>query len=184
MNKFIITILGQDRPGILAAATQVLFEQNCNLENVSQTILQSQFVGTFIATSSDNVLSEDLKKHLDSALNPMGLEAFIKQIIEIEEAFHLPKSEPFIITTKGPDRKGLVAGITAVIARYGANIANLQAIFKGGEDPLNNIMIYEVDVPTDIDRRAFQAELREKADELDLEISIQHRNIFKAINRI
>jgi glycine cleavage system transcriptional repressor len=184
MNKFIISILGQDRPGILAAAARVLFENNFNIENVSQTILQSQFAGTFITTGPENVSPDDLKNHLDKALTPMGLEAYIKRVIEFGEAFHLPSSEPFIITTKGPDRKGLVAGITRVIAGFGANIANLQAVFKGGEDPLSNIMIYEVDVPTDIDRHAFQQELREKAGEMNLEISIQHRNIFEAINRI
>ena len=93
-------------------------------------------------------------------------------------------SEPFIITTKGPDRKGLVASITEIIARYGVNVTNLQAIFKGGDDPNSNIMIYEVDVPIDIDQRSLYRDLRQKAVELSLEISIQHRNIFEAINRI
>ena len=78
----------------------------------------------------------------------------------------------------------LVAGISAAIARYGVNITNLQAVFKGGDNPGNNIMIYEVDIPTDIDRQAFYQELRQTAESLVLDISIQHRNIFETINRI
>jgi glycine cleavage system transcriptional repressor len=76
--------------------------------------------------------------------------------------------------------------ITSVdrLSRYGANVTRLQAIFKGGENPLNNIMIYEVDVPSDIDQQAFHKDLRSKARDLALDISIQHRNIFEAINRI
>ena len=94
------------------------------------------------------------------------------------------KSEPFVITTKGPDRKGLVAGISATIARHGVNITNLQAVFKGGDEPGDNIMIYEVDVPGEIDQTEFNRELRETAESLALNITIQHRNIFESINRI
>ena len=48
MCKVIISVLGHDRPGIVAAVANVLFEQNCNIENVSQTILQTEFSGSFI----------------------------------------------------------------------------------------------------------------------------------------
>ena len=99
-------------------------------------------------------------------------------------AFALEESEPFVITTKGPDSKGLVAGISTTIAAYGVNITNLQAVFKGGDEPGDNIMIYEVDIPADIDQNSFYRDLREKAKSLALEISIQHRNIFETINRI
>ncbi len=43
MNKVIISVLGQDRPGILAAVTKILLERDGNVENVSQTILQNQY---------------------------------------------------------------------------------------------------------------------------------------------
>ena len=94
------------------------------------------------------------------------------------------ETEPFVITTKGPDRKGLVAAISKIIADYGVNITNLQAVFKGGDEPGDNIMIYEVDIPTAIDQQALMCDLREKAESMALDISIQHRNIFEAINRI
>jgi len=94
------------------------------------------------------------------------------------------ETEPFVITTKGPDRRGLVAGISEIIADSGVNITNLQAVFKGGDEPGDNIMIYEVDIPTDIDQPALYRDLREKAKSLELELSIQHRNIFETINRI
>jgi len=50
MNKVILSILGHDRPGIIAAVSKILFEQNCNIENVSQTILQFEFAGIFIVS--------------------------------------------------------------------------------------------------------------------------------------
>jgi glycine cleavage system transcriptional repressor len=108
------------------------------------------------------------------------IESVLKQKTELVSS----KAEPCVITTKGPDRKGLVASISAIIARYGVNITNLQAVFKGGDDPGSNIMIYEVDIPVDIDRQDFHWTLRAKAESMALSISIQHRNIFETINRI
>ena len=38
MKKIVVSVLGQDRPGIIAAITRVLYQTDCNIENVSQTI--------------------------------------------------------------------------------------------------------------------------------------------------
>jgi glycine cleavage system transcriptional repressor len=45
-------------------------------------------------------------------------------------------------------------------------------------------MIYEVDVPQRIEQQSLYRELKKRANELKLEIDIQHRNIFEAIHRI
>lgn len=184
MKKAIISVIGYDRPGIVAAITRTLFEQDCNIENVHQTILQSQFSGTFIVSVPEGVTGEALDSCLSREMALPGLEV---QVIEFEKqdaVFDDIESEPFVITTRGPDRKGLVAGITAVIADHGANVTNLQAVFKGGDDPGDNIMIYEVDVPRSSPLEILYRDLRTRAEKLGLKISIQHRNIFEAINRI
>ncbi len=184
MNKVIISVLGHDRPGILAATTRVLFEQGCNLENVTQTILQSEFAGVFIASTPEELSAEELNLRLDEALSELNLYVFAKPVRSDVPVYQVPASEPFVVTTKGPDRKGLVAAITGVMAQHGVNVTNLSAVFKGGDDPNKNIMIYEVDIPWKIDQKAFEADLRKKAGELGLDISIQHRKIFEMINRI
>jgi len=184
MKKVIISVLGQDRPGIIASVSRILFRQNCNIENVSQTRLQSEFAGIFIASIPEGLSVEDLQVHFVKALSPLELHSQVKYLNQPALIPEEEDTEPFIITPKGPDRKGLVAAITEIIARYGVNITNLQAVFKGGEDPNNNIMIYEVAVPVNIDQQALYRKLRGKVEELGLEISIQHRNIFEEINRI
>ena len=184
MNKVILSILGHDRPGIVAAVSKILFEQNCNIENVSQTILQSEFSGTFISSLPDDLTNEELHGRLSQEMTPLDLQVHLKSIGDRESYACLVACEPFVITTRGPDQKGLVARITEIIARYSVNVTNLQAVFKGGNDPNDNIMIYEVDVPLECDQKALERDLRDKADELGLRISIQHRNIFEAINRI
>ena len=184
MEKMIISVLGQDRPGIIAAVTRILFERDCNIENVSQTILQNEFSGIFIAGVPQSMPAAELHRHLADGLAPMGLHVYEKPLSPMDADGAMVTSEPFVVTTKGPDRKGLVAAITAILAAYRVNVTNLQAVFKGGDDPNANIMIYEVDIPNDIDHQSLRRELREKALALELDISIQHKRIFEAINRV
>jgi glycine cleavage system transcriptional repressor len=184
MNKAIISILGQDRTGIVAAVSKLLFDQDCNIENVSQTTLQSVFAGVFIVSMPTDLTPEALDKRLRKEMEPLGLDVHITKLESTAAPVSPPQSEAYIITTKGPDRKGLVAGISEVIARFEGNITNLQAVFKGGEDPGDNIMIYEVDVPPGMDQQILYRELKKRATELKLDIDIQHRNIFEAIHRI
>jgi glycine cleavage system transcriptional repressor len=184
MNKVIVSVLGHDRPGIVAAVANVLYQENCNIENVSQTILQTEFAGSFIVTLPGELAQEALYESLSADLAPLKMHVHVAPLAGNTAAFLPGTSEPFVITTKGPDRKGLVAGISEVIACYGANITNLKAVFKGGNEPGANIMIYEVDIPVAVDAKAFYHDLKEKAAALSLTVSIQHRNIFEAINRI
>ena len=139
MHKVILSVLGHDRPGIVAAVARVLFEQNCNIENVSQTILQTEFSGSFIVSLPPQLLLDELRGILIEELSFMDMHVHIEPIADKKPAFKQSRSEQFVITTKGPDRKGLVAGISATIARYGVNITSLQAVFKGGDKTGNNI---------------------------------------------
>jgi glycine cleavage system transcriptional repressor len=184
MNKFIISILGKDRPGIIAAVTRVLFEKDFNIEDVSQTILQSEFSGIFIVTGPDHTDHIELSGCLEAATADLDLHFHVRELEGKSSDWTTCACEPFVITTLGPDRKGLVAQITAVLAFQNVNVTQLQAVFRGGNEPGRNVMIYEVEVPLDIDLAKLRHSLSEKAAELKLEISMQHKSIFEAINRI
>ena len=184
MKKVIISVLGNDRPGIIAAVSRLLFENDSNIENVSQTSLQSEFAGIFIATIPKRMPLPELEEKLAGTLLPMGLQVHVKPVEPRHEAFDGQGGESFVITTRGPDQKGLVARITEIIARHQVNITNCQAVFKGGDDPNDNIMIYEVDIPPQTQQQDLFQDLRTRGAELNLNVSIQHRDIFMTLNRI
>ena len=183
MSKTVVFVLGPDRPGIIAAVSQVLFEQGCNLEDVNQTSLQSQFVGIFLAALGGTAQAEDLLSALRERLDPLGLFVHLRPVDPAAER-PTPPCEPYVITTIGPDRPGLVAGITGLLAHYGANITNLKAVSRAERDRQEYVMFYEVDIPTDTDRQAFRSALRQRARELGLDVNFQHREIFEQVHRI
>ena len=45
MEEMFIPVLDCDRPGIIAAVSKTLFENQCNIEEVSQTTLQTELDG-------------------------------------------------------------------------------------------------------------------------------------------
>ena len=184
MKKFIISVIGKDRPGIIASITRVLFDQDLNIEDVSQTILQNQFSGIFIASGPDTTSYKELKKHLKNSSSDLDLHYYVRDMGSNGIEWTTCACDPFVITTRGPDRKGLVAQITAILASFNVNVTQLQAVFRGGAEPGKNVMIYEVDIPNDVDLGKLRTSLNEKAKVLKLEINLQHKNIFEAINRI
>jgi len=184
MNKYVISVLGKDRPGIIARITQALFDLDFNIEDVSQTILQGEFSGIFIVGGPENLSDQDVTKALSEATADLEMQCYVKDFSGKTSDWTTCACESYVLSTRGPDRKGLVAQITAVLAVHNVNVTQLQAAFRGGNEPGRNIMIYEVDVPLDIDQQKLRDALNKKARELDLQISIQHKNIFEAINRV
>jgi glycine cleavage system transcriptional repressor len=184
MKKFIISVIGKDRPGIIATIAKVLFDHDLNIEDVSQTMLQNQFSGIFIASGPDTISLNELKDSLRNRSVDFDLHCYIGDMGSNAVEWTTCACDPFVITTRGPDRKGLVAQIAAVLASFNVNVTQLQAVFRGGEDPGNNVMIYEVDIPSDVDLGKLRTALTQKADALELEINLQHKNIFEAIHRV
>lgn len=52
MEKFVLSVIGKDKPGILSRISTILFQFGCNIEDVSQTILQTEFASIFIVHNS------------------------------------------------------------------------------------------------------------------------------------
>lgn len=183
MKRMILSVIGYDQPGIVAYVAQTLADLNCNIENVSQTTLQGTFAGIFTAACPDDVTCEAMETVFSHGADDRKLKIHIDPISGSADTGE-KSTQHFVVTTKGPDGKGLVAGITRVLADHKANISNLQAYFRGGTDANDNGMIYQVEVPRDADLPALRQALRDKAQELGLTINIQHNDIFMAVNRI
>jgi len=183
VKKIVVFVLGPDRTGIIAAVSKTLFDQGCNLEDVSQTILQRQFVGIFIVSMADDRNENEVLSALRARIGSLGLFVHLRPV-EKEPAAGGQTGEPFVITTVGADRPGLMAGVTEVLARYGANITSLKEVSRGEENQHDYVMIFEADIPSAVDLSAFRAALRGRAEELGLDISLQHREIFEELNRV
>ena len=78
----IITVLGSDRPGIVAAVAGALSEREANILDISQTILQGTFTMTMLVDLASAEFSE-LKAALDGLAEQLGVQINLQR----EEVF-------------------------------------------------------------------------------------------------
>jgi predicted amino acid-binding ACT domain protein len=180
-----VSVMGYDRPGIVAGVSKVLFENACNIEALSQTVLMGQFAMIVTAVLLQGSSIAALQKGLDALAREMNLEIHMRMLNPNERlAFDAEQAESFVITVRGEDRPGLVSTVTAVLAEQGINITRLGAEVVPVDQRLEYIQIYEVDIPKDLDFALIQRILRERGAEIGVTVDMQHRDIFRAMNQI
>ena len=180
-----VSVMGADRPGIVAGVSKVLYENACNIEALSQTVIMGQFAMIVVVAPLPGSSAQALEKALQALAGRMRLEIHCRLLKADEQLrFDPGEAEPFVITVRGADRPGLVYAITAILAERGINITRLGAEVVPVGRQLEYIQIYEVDIPKKLDFALIQRALRDKGAEIGVQVDVQHRDIFRAINQI
>ncbi len=184
MAKFSVSFLGRDCPGVVAAISQLFGEANCNIEAMSQTMIWGEFAAIFIVAAPDDLEAEKLRNFLEDGLkrNQVDLSVLLRPAAQTQWGKDL-HCEPFVITVDGPDGPGLIGAMSRIFGRHNVNIENLTAALS--EEARGYAMfVFEVMVPESADLGRLRRELAREAQNLGLRVSVQHRNIFEAVNRV
>jgi len=161
-----LTLVGKDRPGIVARLTGELHRGNCNLGEASMTRLGGNF--TIMLMVQFEGVTASLERIIAPVCDSLGLKCHV-DLIEGELHRHL---EPDVrISVHGADRAGIVSEVTHALAEAGLNILNLESDVGGTEQHPIYIMQIEgiASRGTDIVREALDILAREK--DVDTELS-------------
>jgi glycine cleavage system transcriptional repressor len=184
VNEWIaVSVIGRDRPGILASVSRVLYQNRCNIEDLSQTVTRGQFAMILIASASNGEALGGLKRDLAELAGEVDLDIHLRKV-EPEELtpYSGGETEPFIVTVRGEDRPGLVYGLTEILAERTINITGLDArasLIGGKQD---YIQLFEVDIPRGMNLGLLQEKLRKRGQEMEVVVDLQPRDIFRATN--
>ena len=84
MSRVVVSVIGQDRTGIVAGISKVLAENNANILDISQTIMDNLFAMIMLVDiSKARVDFTTLKKELEKAGDELG----VKVIVQHEDIF-------------------------------------------------------------------------------------------------
>ena len=73
-SRIIVTVLGQDQVGIIAAVANILAEARANIVDISQTLMGSMFTMIMMVDAAEATLSfDELKRQLNAKGEEMGL---------------------------------------------------------------------------------------------------------------
>ncbi len=183
MSKFVLSVIGKDKPGILATISTILFKHGCNIEDVSQTILQTEFASIFIVLNPDVHPLDEIGGSLNAALEGMDLSAHLRPMA-VSVPVRAAMTQPFVITTRGVDKPGTISAVTGAIASLSCNVVNFRAIITQDEGMDEMIMIFEVDLPEGVEHRNLRRVMQETCSVKGLDVSVQHRDIFETIHRV
>lgn len=184
MRDYSISFLGRDCPGIVAAISRLFGERNCNIVAMTQTMLNGEFAAIFIVKAPPGQDLDELREYLEDGLEKcrMDLSVLARPAIGAQWGLDIP-CQPFVVVVDGPDGPGLIGSMSAIFGRHEVNIENLTAIL--GEDRKGQAMfVFEVMVPDNTDLGRLRRELVLEARQKGLRVSVQHRKIFEAVNRI
>ena len=82
-SRIVITVLGKNRPGIVAGVTRVLGEANVDIRDITQSIIEDIFTMTMLVDLGDSVDFSELKGTLDGLSEKLGVQINLQR----EEVF-------------------------------------------------------------------------------------------------
>lgn len=161
-----VTVIGNDRPGIVAGVTQALYDVGCNLEDVSSTILRGHFSMMLVVRTPDGVDHRSVEERLGPAARDLGLVVTARPVEDT--ALDVPPPT-HMVSVYGADKPGIVFRVTQVLASLGVNITDLTSRVIGSEDDPVYALMLEVRA-TDSD--AVERELAAVHEELGVDVTV------------
>lgn len=158
-----ITVLGQDRPGIIASTTGALAELGLNIEDSTMTLLRGHFAMMLITQGTAD--AAQIEQSLSILTEDGTLSVSVRALPEQEPA---ADGQGHLLSVHGGDRPGIVSTVIGEVAAVGGNVTNLMTRL------VNNMYVLtaEVDLPAGVDPTTLQRSLRAVAEELGVGVSL------------
>jgi glycine cleavage system transcriptional repressor len=176
-QRFIMTAFGKDRPGIVADVTGILYENGCNLEDTSMTLLAGEFTLILLFTAGSAEVDAPLSKACRRLEQEKGISAFLRPL----EARGTAKPSARVIAcalhVEGLDQAGIVYKVSRFLASHRINIVDLKSTVKASPESgtAMYVMDIQVQIPDDTTMDPVEKGLRAVADELNVDITLSGR---------
>lgn len=169
MAHFAVSAVGKDRPGIVAAIADALFDLEGNVEDSRMTILRGHFAVMLIVSLPESRDRAELQSRLGPVGERLGLEALtVSAVDELDPDATAPTH---VITVYGADHPGIVRSVADALAAREVNITDLQTKLSGVGETALYVMLLEVEIPGGADDE-IRTELESVAEGAAVEVSI------------
>jgi glycine cleavage system transcriptional repressor len=165
MPSLAVTVIGHDRPGIIAEVTAVVSDLGGNLEDSSMTLLRGHFAWMLIADVAAPA------EELAARLAHLGADGLTVSVLPVgDDQPPAGAAQSYVLSVHGADRPGIVASVTATLAKHGGNITDLSTrLARGGM----YLLVAEVTLPADVDVVALGAQLADAGKHLGVGVSLR-----------
>lgn len=136
---FVITAVGRDGPGIIAALARVIFNLGGNLDDASMTRLHGAFAIMLAARVPPDKSKGDVRAALEPLASEMGLTVTVQGVPDA----HSEADPDTLLTVYGADKPGIVYAVTAALANRGVNVTDMDTRVAGTLEAPVYVMLLE-----------------------------------------
>jgi glycine cleavage system transcriptional repressor len=167
LNKSIrrlITVTGPDRPGIVAAISERLAAEGADIEDISMTRLSGNFAMMMLVRGGAPGKLDAIREKMSSSL---GMFIHIEPAVETAAE---PEANVYV-SASGPNRIGIVATLSKLLATSGANITEMTTrLLRHTAVP---VYLVRIEATTSADLETLKSELAAAGDELGVEVRLE-----------
>ncbi|WP_312676244.1 ACT domain-containing protein [Microbacterium sp.] len=163
MAQLVLTVVGDDRAGLVNALAQKVSEAGANWEQSELAELAGAFAG-IVLVRVDDARVDELVASLQS------LEGLLKVAVHTGTSAAAPAPRTLHITVLGNDRPGIVRDVTATIAAHALSIDTFRS--RTLDAPMAGGILFEATVEVSIPEGADAAVIRRALEDLAGEIQV------------
>jgi glycine cleavage system transcriptional repressor len=176
-QRFIMTAFGKDRPGIVADVTGILYENGCNLEDTTMTLMAGEFTLILLFTAGSAEVAAPLSRACRRLEQEKGISAFLRPLEPQETVESHSAVETRTLHVEGLDQAGIVYKVSRFLADHRINIIDLKSTVKASPESgtAMYVMDIRVQIPHAADLAPVEKGLRDVADDLNVDITLSGR---------
>jgi len=167
MTQLVITIVGDDRPGIVENLAAVVAQHEGNWLSSSLSNLAGQFAGIIEVSVAD-----ERREQLSAAISELpGLQVHSVVGGDSTEIGDQPMAELEVV---GVDQPGIVHGLTELLKNEGINLLQFASWTESAPNSGDELFraVAEFELSENLDLEALQAKLENMAEDLAVDIEL------------
>lgn len=172
-SYYAVSVVGADRPGIVAGISEVLYRLGCNIADSSCAMLAGEFAMILIISHPKPFTKSQLLEELKPACDRLGMTLSVRSLHAGEEQRQDAEGEICQITVYGADQPGIVYRVTNALATRQINILDLNTKLVGSEQEPVYVMLLEATLPQGITPEDVEQLLANLRAELKIEVGIR-----------
>jgi glycine cleavage system transcriptional repressor len=158
----VLSVLGPDRPGLVADLTTYVTERGGNVEESRMLILGAEF-GVLVLVSGPEAAVEAIVSGIAQLEAKTGASVLARRTKSPEE-HRRGERKPCLVTAESFDRVGIVRAIAVALQDLGLNIVDLETTAR--EAPFTGATLFKIEARVDVPKGITIAKVRGAMEEV------------------
>jgi len=175
-KQYMVSLVGLNRVGVLAAITTALDELSGNLQEMSTTVVSTTFSMIAAVEFPDHRRTDVVIDHIRDVCRPFQVEVSLLEIdpetlAEIDATREATKMQAYILFARGRDEAGLLRTIAHELSQHGIDVRNLYS--RRHDDDTGFGMEMQLAIPEHVDIDQVCKNIEQQCELAELFIEVQ-----------